>query len=537
MYQEQPQLLDPVLEHLVEAMSRVLLKACIVVLGENSSEIVSKDQDDGVRQEFVEKSTNGKGDAEIGNVGVQHAAWVSRFIWKLANVRGYKVILKFMPNSVDCVETVFGMLRWLSLRQRDCRQQLWECEYVVLMWSSQLALIPFHFSVIDSSSVTKDNTLGKAKESDDIPQLAGMLIDLCKQYLEAASSAREMAAITLGKLLTRPDMGTALGNFGCWCERLLKSLVEDSGEGKDILGEGNGGGTKILFLIPGIMFTLATIFKTGRGKHVELLVYRVVPYAISIYQSSRYENNSLVRKLCTKIVQRGALVCASPTSENVQSLGSYEWLMNEKNQDLLEASVEALINGLEDKDTIVRWSSAKGIGRIASKLPEDFQGQVVTSVLESLEFQGSTESTWHGGCLALAELMRRNLIDSSRVFEIVPVIQQGLVFEIRRGYTSVGANVRDAASYVCWAMARTNAGTLLKPVVDELAPNLMTVACYDREVNCRRAASAAFQECVGRLGSFPNGIDILTIADYFTVSLRKSVRLLFVMYLCFHICF
>lgn len=39
----------------------------------------------------------------------------------------------------------------------------------------------------------------------------------------------------------------------------------------------------------------------------------------------------------------------------------------------------------------------------------------------------------------------------------------------------------------------------------------------------RRAAAAAFQECVGRLGSFPHGIALLTIADYFNVGITQQV--------------
>lgn len=42
---------------------------------------------------------------------------------------------------------------------------------------------------------------------------------------------------------------------------------------------------------------------------------------------------------------------------------------------------------------------------------------------------------------------------------------------------------------------------------------------------CRRAAAAAFQECVGRLGSFQNGIDILTAADFFTLASRHNAYL------------
>ncbi|KAF0032781.1 hypothetical protein F2P81_015071 [Scophthalmus maximus] len=103
------------------------------------------------------------------------------------------------------------------------------------------------------------------------------------------------------------------------------------------------------------------------------------------------------------------------------------------------------------------------------------------------------------------------------IHAVVPLIIKSLTYEEKRGACSVGSNVRDAACYVCWSFARAYEPKELKPFVTEIASALLITAVFDRNINCRRAASAAFQENVGRQGTFPHGINILTAADYYTV--------------------
>lgn len=249
----------------------------------------------------------------------------------------------------------------------------------------------------------------------------------------------------------------------------------------------------------------------------------------------------------------------------------------------IEEVIEELIQGLQDSNTIVRykkkssyiilmivrfedkvyeirvlmyftfrWSAAKGIGRVTGRLPKELADEVVASVLELFSVQNA-DSAWHGGCLALAELGgsfgfgmihikivyffrifiwtyflftgKRGLLLPQRLGEVVPVVLKALFYDEARGYVSVGSHIRDAACYVCWAFARAYDTEVFKPYVKDIAGALVVVTVFDREINCRRAASAAFQENVGRQGSFPHGIEILTTADYFAVGVRSNAYL------------
>ena len=99
----------------------------------------------------------------------------------------------------------------------------------------------------------------------------------------------------------------------------------------------------------------------------------------------------------------------------------------------------ALLSGLGDRDTIVRWSAAKGVGRLAAKLQAAFADQLLDSILErNLSDVATGEDAWHGGCLAIAELARRELIESSRVDDLVPVVRGGLDVRCQAGIHECG---------------------------------------------------------------------------------------------------
>jgi len=164
----------------------------------------------------------------------------------------------------------------------------------------------------------------------------------------------------------------------------------------------------------------------------------------------------------------------------------------EEGMEELESIIELLLQGLRDRDSVVRWASAKGIGRITDRLPQSMGDEIVGSILE-LFSGGEGDGAWHGGCLALAELARRGLLLPERLPKVIPVVVESLLYDERRGAHSVGTHVRDAACYVCWSFARAYNPSTMTPYMNQLATSLLIMAVFDREINCRRAAAAAIQ--------------------------------------------
>uniref|UniRef100_A0A8C6YG06 Tubulin-specific chaperone D n=1 Tax=Naja naja TaxID=35670 RepID=A0A8C6YG06_NAJNA len=445
-----------------------------------------------------------------------------QFLYIISKVRGYKTFLRLFPHEVADVQPVLNML----VAQNPKEYETWETRYMLLLWLSVTCLIPFDLVRLDGN-ISSIEGCSRVSTMDRILAVA-------KSYLVVSDKSRDAAAVLVSKFITRPDVRQKrTADFLDWTLSTLSKSSFQTIEGTIVLD--------------GMLQALAQLFKHGKREDC-------LPYASTVLECldncKLFESNqTILRKLGVKLVQRLGLTFLKPKvakwryqrgfrslAANLQFSGG--GLIPQKTENVsidtgeeeeeeeydipgeVENVIEQLLIGLKDKNTIVRWSAAKGIGRLTGRLPKELADDVVGSVLDCFSFQ-ETDNAWHGGCLALAELGRRGLLLPSRLSDVVPVILKGLTYDEKRGACSVGSNVRDSACYVCWAFARAYEPLELRPFVNQIASALIIAAIFDRDVNCRRAASVSLIIIYGT-GTFPHGIDIVTTADYFAVGNRAN---------------
>ncbi|XP_014470324.1 PREDICTED: tubulin-specific chaperone D [Dinoponera quadriceps] len=472
-YQDQHQLLDPYLERILGSLLSII-------------------KDDGCAE------------------NIKHNTF--KYLFIIMSVKTYKKIVTYLPHEVVDLLPVLRMLE----KQNSNDVETWETRYVLLVWLSIISKIPFPLSRLETSeNVESEQTI------------VVRILKVCKLYCLSKDACAVAAVFLISNFLTRSDVKKLyLEEMIMWC---LKCIEDDP-------------------LRHGPLAVIASILKHSAREDVKPYSQMLLDNMLKLHLNDNPAD--LIRKFGIKVVQRIGLVLlrtklaswryqktsrpiniipnvkADYIIENVTDLKK---TISNDNEDqeippAIEDIIEQLIQGLRDKAITIRWSAAKGIGRITARLPVDLADDVLGFVLNLFSGRES-DSAWHGGCLALAELGRRGLLLPHRLSDVIPVVLQALVFDEPRAYGSIGYLIRDAACYICWSFPRAYDPHVFEPYVKEIAAMLLVVTCFDREINCRRAASAAFQENVGRQGNFPHGIDILTVADYFEVGVRSHTYL------------
>jgi hypothetical protein len=441
----------------------------------------------------------------------------------LCKVRGRKLVQRFLPCGVEDVQPVWMKLQEMtdsSSSNTSSSLLLWESVAMLWHWLGALSRIPFDWKIIADNQNFIRILIQRAEDTQTDP-----------------GPVRQAAAVCLGAWYCRPDLECELDAFvGLAQTKLLQTTT-----------------TTCQFTRMSILETLNTLLKQSPVReqlkdklgpilwndllHLDapsslqkLLVKwwtrmtcaylppRIAPW--------RYQRGK--RSLVDNLTSRSAQDAKLTSTDKSDSTSEFECVAMEDElfdvPDQVEEGIGRLIEALGHSSTIVRWSAAKGVGRITERLPAICAHDVLDAVLEYFEEDSQNDAYWHGACLAIAELARRGLLLPSRLGDVVPYIVAAVKFDLPRGNASVGVHVRDAACYTYWAFARAYSPLVMRPYLTELSEAIVLTSLFDREVNCRRSASASFQEAVGRQGSasFPNGIAVLTTADYFSLGNRSN---------------
>jgi hypothetical protein len=435
-----------------------------------------------------------------------------QIMYVICKVRGYQTIIKFFSSEVHIFEPIITFLFTINPEGDGD----WYMLYVCILWTSILGLVPFDIETIDTKGII-------------ITQLS----EFYRKALTFTSNIRDITAYALSKFFTRPDM-------------IKKGLLENfTNHAVDWLT--NDKLNENLFVDIGILAALCEIFKNGQPADTCKYIDPIIKNILMFNYPGFITNSGVIRKYLTKLTQRVGLSILKPkdqkwrykiqlktlkiekTTEETQ-MDKDDEVMDSDNLDYdidyenLEILIEKLLTYLMDKEYIVRWSAAKGIGRLCERLTKNMVDDICENIYRMFDDEDN-EYSWHGGCLCFAELFKRGMILPEKIKDIIPFLEKALIYENNKGTFCSGSIVRDSACYVVWALARAYTKDIMKPYVERLARSLILTILFDKESNCRRAASAAFQEHVGRQGYFPYGIEIITEADFFTVGNRINCYL------------
>ncbi|KAF2272997.1 uncharacterized protein EI97DRAFT_192089 [Westerdykella ornata] len=452
-------------------------------------------------------------------------------------VRGEKVIKGFLNNEPRYLEPILTELERGRNFVREDGESLPQCmlpwveRYIQLLWLSHLMLAPFPLASMSVLKSSKETSAALGVELPlEVPEVSIRTLVICVDGLKSASKERGAAANLLVRLCVRPDM-QALG--------LLSAIVTWALSSFEKVDENPSNIHRYL----GILSFLAGLVSSATNEELGPFlsdIYRTCHNIISDESLSFVKSSAVARKMIIKSFRNIVVHSLQDTS----SVSSLDPTM------VVEEVVEFLLDALADGDTPVRYSASKALSIITMKLDPEMSAEVVDAILGSLNenvyWEGSQRNLsgvnplrWHGLTLTLSHLLYRRAVSTSQLPDILNALLLALAFEQRSATgRSIGTNVRDAACFGIWALARrytTNELLAVRTssvrasehltnisILQVVATELLVVACLDPAGNIRRGSSAALQELVGRHpDTVSDGIPLVQIVDFHAVGLRE----------------
>jgi len=480
---------------------------------------------------------------------------LSKLLYTFTKVRGAKVISRFLENEPKYLHSMLFLLskpaapsllvdevlddqesNTLPSDTVDTPALSWETRYILLLWTAHLMLTPFDLTTVSDLASKEAST--KSSLPQGLALVVLELLNICGIYVQSSSTEQSIAATTLVKLVLRPDM-RRLGLHDVIIQRSLASLAGDAHN---------------LHLLNGQLMFLSGIVSSANADYIVdhlLPIYRLIS-SIFHEQTSGYvhiRSSAVSKKLASKI-QRNITVHILKHEQSPESLAHEVSSTMLQEHGVLEDVIDYLLKALADRDTQVRLAASKALSVVATKLDKEMSEEVVAAVLGSLNEdvfrnengENNTSAVnavrWHGLTLTLSHMLFRRSAAPEQLADVLKALFNTLAFEQRSATgNSLGSNVRDAANFGLWSLARRYSTKELLQVdlgedavkqsaIQTTACHLLIAACFDPAGNIRRGSSAALQELIGRHPDMiVGGIPLVQIVDYHAVGLRDRAML------------
>lgn len=490
---------------------------------------------------------------------------ISKILYTMCKVRGVKVISRFLNNEPKYLELMLRVfIEWDSIRPSESQSRSgirvqpldWQERYVVLLWLSHLLLAPFDLATLSSENIPipYDNLDEIKGLPGNIPKFAKAVVSICLRHVVSPAKEREAATTLLARLALRPDM-QRLGLLNTLIDWAV-SVIEPSDSGQP---------PAPAYTYIGVLSFIARLATSGQGTDLAPVLLRLYDQTLRVALEpnplfEHIRSSALARKITIKILRTlttAAMSLAEKGDPNVPE---------ERVSSILEESIDYFLVALADKDTPVRMAASKALAVVTLKLDVDMAAEVVEAVIGALdenilyeksdgslvpasEAQGQglkpnlsavDAQRWHGLILTLSHLLFRRAPPPRQLPMILRSLVSALNFEQRSPTGSpIGTNVRDAACFGIWSLARkyttqeleaVDTGSMMLPmeqvsgsVLQTLAVELVCSACVDPSGNIRRGASAALQELIGRHpNTIVEGIRLVQVVDYTAVARRSK---------------
>ncbi|KAF5506713.1 Tubulin-specific chaperone D [Colletotrichum siamense] len=487
---------------------------------------------------------------------------IAKLLYTFTKIRGEKVVVRFLNVETRYIEPLLSALESAERSrspqasrpslsplspQSNTQQWSWEERYLVLLWLSHLLLAPFDLSTISSAAADEQLTLPSIPNftwPSDLPGITVRILPVAIKYLASPGKERDGARALLVRIAMRRDMQsqgvlTALVN---WALASLNPSPDTPPQPPYFY-------IGVLSFLAGVL--RSSINTSDMDAHLSSIFRAAHSVASSEVEetpvSAAIRSVAVARKMLIKVIRSVTVLLLRKSPPDPDST------------ELIETSIGYFLECLADNDTPVRLAASKALSIVTLRLDPEMASQVVDAVLDSLnrnvlwtkepgnsnglktrDLAAVDPLEWHGLILTLSHLLYRRSPPASQLPDIVHGLLLGLSFEKRStSGGSVGTNVRDAACFGIWALARryTTAELLEVPtaavvaarphsrdasILQVLATELVVTASLDSAGNIRRGASAALQELIGRHpDTVEKGIWVVQTVDYHAVALRS----------------